>query len=94
MPTVRAMFETVPDPGETSGVPFDPSPLTVTTRSPSGAVVGYTVPDATLSSPVTGTWDFTFPDPLTETGKWVVSFVGGGASASTWFTIERLAAYV
>lgn len=94
MPTVRATYTTVPAPGATQGSLFNPTTITVTTKSPSGVTTDYTTPTSEISSTVTGYWDFSFPTPLTEVGKWVVTFVGGGATASTWFTIVKAAVYV
>lgn len=94
MPTVRATFITIPEPGETEGVPFDPATITVTTKSPSGTVTSYTTPVPEITNESVGIWDFTFPDPLTERGKWVVTFDGGGAVRSVWFTIVKAAVTV
>jgi hypothetical protein len=92
-PVIRATYTTIPDQGETEGVLFDPTTITVTTKSPSGVLTDYTTPVPEITSTATGYWDFTFPDPLTEKGKWVVTFVGGGASKSIWFTIVKAAVY-
>lgn len=94
MPTVRATYTGIPDAGETEGALFDPTTITVTTKSPSGVLTSYTTPTTEISSDLTGYWDFNFPNPLTETGKWVVTFIGGGASKSTWFTVVRAAVSV
>lgn len=94
MPTVRAVYRDIPDPGQTEGDLFNPTTITVTTKSPSGVLTDYTTPTAEISSTQIGYWDFNFPNPLTEVGKWVVTFVGGGASKSTWFTVVRAAVYV
>lgn len=93
-PTVRATFVTIPEPGETEGVLFDPATITVTTKSPSGVVTSYTTPTPEIASEEVGIWDFTFPAALTERGKWVVTFDGGGAVRSVWFTIVRAAVTV
>lgn len=94
IPTIRATFETIPDPGETEGDPFNPVTVSVTTKSPSGVQTVYTHPTAEIVNVEVGTWDFTFPAALTETGKWVVTFTGGGAVQSVWFTIVRAAVNV
>lgn len=94
IPTVRAVFETIPDPGETEGDLFNPITVTVTTKSPSGVQTVYTNGDPEITNPDIGYWDFTFPAALTETGKWVVTFSGGGATRSVWFTIVRAAVNV
>lgn len=93
-PTVRATYRTIPEQGDTTGVLFDPASITVTTKSPSGVLTDYTTPVFEITSDEVGYWDFTFPAPLTETGHWVVTFVGGGASKSAWFTIVRAAVNV
>jgi hypothetical protein len=94
MPTVRAVYTSIPEQGATTGVLFDPASITVTTKSPSGVQTTYTTPVPEITSDQVGYWDFTFPSPLTETGKWVVNFAGGGASKSAWFTIVRAAVNV
>ena len=93
-PTIRAEFNTIPDPGASEGDPFNPITVTVTTKSPSGATTVYTTPTAEIVNIEIGVWDFTFPTPLTERGKWVVTVTGGGATKSVWFTIVRAAVNV
>jgi hypothetical protein len=74
-PAVKATFR------NEAGVLVDPTGIQATTLSPAKVPTVYTWPGAAeiakdISEEPIGVWRFTFPGPLTETGKWIVQIAG------------------
>jgi hypothetical protein len=74
-PAVEATFR------DADGVLTDPSAITVTTKSPSGALLEYIHPGApeivkNVTDEPIGVWRYTFPGAVTEAGKWWIQFAG------------------
>lgn len=70
----------------------DPTSITVRVLPPSGTVVEYATPHATITQTSTGLWEFQFPLALTEAGEYWVYVVGSGGgtdvAAQASFTLH------
>lgn len=75
---VEMTFRTIPVPPATVGALADPTSIIVRTGDPSGDMVEYTSPHATIVQQSTGIYRFTFPAALTEVGRWWVYVAGSG----------------
>lgn len=83
-PTVTGYFTAID-----TGLPANPSAITIQVRKPDGTVTSYTQADAT--NPAVGTWRFSFPAPLDQDGLWRVRFAGTAgvvAAAETSFSVD------
>lgn len=83
-PTITAYFTAID-----TGLPANPSAITVQVRKPDGTVVAYTQADC--SNPAVGTWRFAFPAPVDQDGLWRVRFAGTAgvvAAAEISFSVE------
>ena len=81
-PTVQGEFKL-------DDVLADPTAMHVITRDPTGAQVTYTHPNALITNPSVGIWEFQFPGPVTIAGTWWVYFVGdGGVQAASQIKLK------
>lgn len=60
------------------GVPADPSELVVKVMSPDGTVTSITMPDALITNPGVGQYEFTLPTPFDRAGLWRVRWETSG----------------